>query len=299
MRNLQWLRINRDAEDEARQVNRALKVALFIGVAIALVGCVRELPRDGAATATPEIQAPTRTAPSLPVASIIPTPTSTVGPAAPRATSTRPPEPTATPTESPAPEPTPTQAPLVETPTPMAPRASPTPEQEPALFLDVRGPADGSIVQIDGVVVHGITLVGALVSVNGEVADVDDEGGFQIVVALVPGENVIEIVARDSSGNRQEETLTVTSLVLPPQPFFLLITQPETQSIVSQKTIVLAGRTSSGSIVSVNGVSVPVDTLGIFSSTITLGEGPNIIDVLATSNEGDVLSSIIAIIYRP
>ncbi len=277
-------------------MNRALKVALFIGAVIAIVGCVRELPRDGAATATPEIQVPTRTAPSPPVASIVPTPTST---AAPRATSTRPADQTATPTESSTLEPTPTQAPLVETPTPRAPTATPTPEQAPALLLDVRGPADGSTVQIDGVVVHGITVVGALVSVNGEVVDVDDEGGFQIVVALEPGENVIEVVARDSSGNRREERLTVTSLVLPPQPFFLLITQPETQSIVTQKNIVLAGRTSSGSMVSVNGVSVPVDALGIFSSTITLGEGPNIIDVLATSNEGDVLSSIIAIIYRP
>ena len=276
-------------------MNQALKVALFIGAAIAIVGCVRELPRDGAATATPEIQVPTRTAPSVPpVASINPTPTSTT---APRATATRPPVPTATPTESP--EPTPTQAPVVDTPTPRAPKATPTPESGPALLLDIRGPEDGSTVQIDGIVVHGVTVVDALVSVNGEVVDVDVEGGFQVVVALEPGENVIEIVARDSSGNRNEVRLTVTSLVLPPQPFFLLITQPETQSIVAQKNIVLAGRTSSGSIVSVNGVSVPVDAPGIFSSTITLSEGPNIIDVLATSNEGDVLSSIIAIIYRP
>ena len=276
-------------------MNRALKVALFIGVAIAIVGCVRELPREGAATATPETQIPTSTATSLPFASTIPTPTSTKRPVAPRATSTNAPEPTATPAEPPAPDLTPTQTPPVEAPGP--PTATPTPE--PAPFLEIRGPSDGSIVQIDGVVVHGLTLVGGLVSVNGVVADVDEEGSFRIVVALEPGENVIEIVARDSSGNRREEKLTVTSLVLPAQPFFLLITQPETQSIVPQKNIVLAGRTSSGSIVSVNGVSVSVDPLGIFSSTITLGEGPNIIDVLATSNEGDVLSSIIAVIYRP
>ncbi len=277
---------------------RALKVALFLGFAIVIVGCVRELPREGAATVTPESQIPSL-ASSSPVASIIPTPTSTTPPVAPVASSTKSPEPTATPIESPTPEPTPTQASPVETPTPRAPTATPTPEPEPALFLDIRGPADGSTVQIDGVVVHGLTVAGALVSVDGEVADVDDEGGFQIVVTLEPGENVIEVVARDSSGNRREVRLTITSLVLPAQPFFLLITQPETQSIVSQKNIVLAGRTSSGSIVSVNGVSVPVDPLGIFSSTITLGEGPNIIDVLATSNEGDVLSSIIAVIYRP
>ena len=272
-------------------MNRALKIALFMGFALVIVGCVRELPRDVEPTATPGVQAPSQTATSLPTALIIPTPTNTTVPVAPRATSTRTPSPTARAVEPP----TPTSP--AKTATPRPPTATPTPET--ALFLDVRGPADGSTVEIDGVVVHGLTVAGALVSVNGEVADVDDEGEFQIVAALEPGENVIEVVARDSLGNRRDVRLTVTSLVLPPQPFFLLITQPETQSIVSQKNIVLAGRTSSGSVVSVNGVSVLVDPLGIFSSTITLGEGPNIIDVLATSNEGDVLSSIIAIIYRP
>lgn len=274
---------------------RTLKVALFIGFAIVTVGCVRELPREGTATVPSDVPTPSPTARSLPVASIIPTQTSTTAPVATSATSTRVPEPTATPTESPTTVSTPTQPPPEETPT--LPTA--TPEPEAALFLDIQGPADGSAVQIDGVVVHGLTVAGALVSVNGEVVDVDNEGGFQVVVALEPGENVIEVVARDSSGSRHQVTLTITSLVLPAQPFFLLITKPETQSIVSQKDIVLAGRTSSGSIVSVNGVSVPVDPLGIFSSTITLSDGPNIIDVLATSNEGDVLSSIIAIIYRP
>ena len=32
---------------------------------------------------------------------------------------------------------------------------------------------------------------------------------------------------------------------------------------------------------------------------VTLAQGPNIIDVVATSPEGEVLSAVIAVIYRP
>lgn len=46
-------------------MDRALKIALFIGFVIALVGCVRELPREGDATVTPELQAPTISVPSI------------------------------------------------------------------------------------------------------------------------------------------------------------------------------------------------------------------------------------------
>ena len=61
----------------------------------------------------------------------------------------------------------------------------------------------------------------------------------------------------------------------------------------------LAGRTAAGGIVSVNGVSTPVDGLGIFTTTVALEPGPNIIDVVATSPEGEVQSSVVAVIYRP
>ena len=54
-----------------------------------------------------------------------------------------------------------------------------------------------------------------------------------------------------------------------------------------------------GAVVSVNGVSVPVDPVGIYSTVLSLEEGPNIIDVLATNVDGEVLSTIIALIYRP
>ena len=150
----------------------------------------------------------------------------------------------------------------------------------------------------DAVVVHGATTPGATVTINGDATEVDDGGGFRAEVTLSPGINLIEVVATDDVGNRQDTALTVTSVVLPPQPFFLVITEPKDQSVVSDNPIRLSGRTSADAVVSINGVNVPVDVLGIFSVTVTLDVGPNIIEVVATDTDGKVLSSIIALIFR-
>ena len=78
----------------------------------------------------------------------------------------------------------------------------------------------------------------------------------------------------------------------------LLVTEPQDQSVVSQENIRLSGRTGPEAIASVNGVSVSVDRVGIFSTVITMEPGPNIIDVVATNDDGQVLSAVVAVIYR-
>lgn len=198
-----------------------------------------------------------------------------------------PPTATALPTPSPNP-PTPTSAP--------APTATPL---DAADLLDVRGPLDGATVETDSVVVHGFARAGAAVEVNGIETEQDEEGRFQREVSLSPGVNNIRVEASAPDGQSRNETLTVISLALPPQPFFLLVTQPEDQSVVAQPSVPVAGRTTPGAVVSVNGVSLPVDVAGVFSTTLTLEPGANIIDVVATSAADDALHATIAVIYRP
>ena len=93
---------------------------------------------------------------------------------------------------------TPTPTTPVATPTPTltptsTPGFTPTPPLTPIsrLFLDVQGPADGTTVQSNAAVVHGVTSRGASVSIGGQVAFVDRDGRFQLAVTLSPGENVI------------------------------------------------------------------------------------------------------------
>ena len=138
-----------------------------------------------------------------------------------------------------------------------------------------------------------------MVSINGAAVSVASDGEFSAEVALSPGDNTIEIVAVDASGDRKSVVLTVVSMVPLPQPFILVVTEPRDQSIVSEGTIRLSGRTGSDAIVTVEGVGIAVDAVGVFSTTVTLDPGPNVIDVVATDADGRVLSRVIAVIYRP
>ena len=253
---------------------------------LVIAACVQGVERVGSPTPRPLSPTPAITPAFTPVPLFTVTPVPTTAP-----------PPTLVPTPKPAATPisTPRQAP---TPTP-TPTPSPTQPPVTQLMLDVRAPRDGSTVRTDAVVVHGVTSPEAFVIIQGLPATVGPDGRFQAELTLSPGINTIRVVATDSSGNVEIQELNVTSLALPPLPFLLLITEPEDQSIVSEAGVRLSGRTGPEAITSVNGVSVTVDELGLFSTVVTLEPGPNIIDVVATNNDGRILSTVIAVIYRP
>ena len=148
-------------------------------------------------------------------------------------------------------------------------------------------------------VVYGFTVPGATVTVDGNPAVVDANGGFRAETQLEPGVNTFQVLAADQAGNLESATIVVTSLALEPRPFLLVVTEPRDQIIVMTPNLPVEGYTGSRAVVSVEGVSVPVDPFGAFSATITLEPGPNIIDVLATNDDGQVRSVVVAVIYRP
>lgn len=163
------------------------------------------------------------------------------------------------------------------------------------LMLQVFAPEDGATVPGTAVVVYGQTLPGLRVFISGNETEVDAEGGFRADVPLAPADNMVTITAVSETGTERSVSRTVTSLAL---PFLLLVTEPENESIVSIASLPLSGRTGPNAIVSINGRSVPVDRFGYFSSSVQLEEGPNVIDVVATNDDGRTLSSVLAVIYR-
>jgi len=254
-----------------------LVISGLAAMLLMLAACVQEVGREG--TATPPLPTALPATPTLmPAFTPVPTNTTTPTPTA---------SPTVAPTRIPTRAPTPTPAP------------TPTEEPAPALTLELRAPLDGSMVRSDAVVVHGVTTPESLVDIAGVAAPVGPDGRFQVEITLSPGINIIRVVATDSEGNQASSVLNITSLALPPQPFLLLVTEPESQSIVSEPLVRLSGRTGPEAILSINGVSVLLDELGFFFTMLSLEPGPNIIDVVATNNDGRVLSTVIALIYRP
>ena len=91
------------------------------------------------------------------------------------------------------------------------------------------------------------------------------------------------------------------TVVLTPgsQPFFLLITEPEDQSVVSQPNIRVSGSTSQDSTVKVNGVTIKIDGQGNFSTSVTLRPGANTIIVEAVNGTKETLNIPVAVILKP
>jgi hypothetical protein len=180
---------------------------------------------------------------------------------------------------------------------------TPTPTQIPELLLEVHEPVGGTEIAADAVIVRGITESGAAVTINDVPAVLEQNGGagvaFRGTAALAPGENEITVVATDNRGNQATFVLNVTSNAPPQLPFLLVITDPRDLSIVSTGIIRLSGRTGPEAVVSVNGVSLGIDTVGKFSTLVALEPGPNLIDVVSTNSDGQVMSAVAAVIYRP
>lgn len=254
-----------------RQLRLALLLVSLAG-ALLLLGCFQTVVRPGnlVATAVPPTPEPT---PTLePTSTPEPTPTAT-------------PEPTATLVPPPTAEP------------PTKPPQEPTPDIP--FFLELRQPDFNSTVPRDSVTVVGFTKPGALVEVNGSRAVADANGRFEKEAPLAPGINVIEVIASDGAGGQLREFRQVTYQPPTPVSFFLLITEPTNLTIVAGQPVRIAGRTRADTLITVNGVAVPVDGQGQFFTLVQLQPGPNLIDIIARSTDGQTLSSTVSVIFSP
>ena len=77
----------------------------------------------------------------------------------------------------------------------------------------------------------------------------------------------------------------------------LTVTSPQDESIVNTFETVVTGITAPDAVVSVNGMLVDVDADGEFSTTVSLEEGPNSIEVIASDYESHEASQILTVIY--
>ena len=93
------------------------------------------------------------------------------------------------------------------------PAPTPTPTVTPTppvgLFLEVTEPLDESVVTTSPVRVSGTTIPDVVLSVNGEIVEVDEQGNFTIMVALEEGPNIIEVIASDLEGNEVSKILVI------------------------------------------------------------------------------------------
>ena len=167
------------------------------------------------------------------------------------------------------------------------------------LPLSITEPADSATINGDAVTVQGTTAPGATVSVNDNVITADSTGAFSTNVNLDAGPNAIDVIATDDNNNQGEVLLMVnampttsTTLGASQGTLPLTITSPIDSATLSTSTVIVQGQTTPGATVTANSNSDVADANGNFSIDVSLENGPNAIDVIATDdsgNQGEVL----------
>lgn len=82
-------------------------------------------------------------------------------------------------------------------------------------------------------------------------------------------------------------------------PLFLNIASPAAESITRDRVITVRGKTTPDAVVTVGVSNIEVDEQGNFSTNVTLAEGVNIIEVLASDLGGNSKGQVLTVIYTP
>ena len=181
------------------------------------------------------------------------------------------------------------------TPTPLVALPSTT---AVGLTLELLAPRDGAGVETDAVRVLGITRADAVVGINGVPVEVTSDGSFAYDLQLGEGINLVEVLVTDLSGQTASEQVAVFSISATAGLPFALFYPPDGLE-VSVETIPVTGGTRLDAVVGINGTPVELNALGIFSTTVTLEEGPNFIEAVATDIQGNVRFQTVAVFYLP
>ena len=191
------------------------------------------------------------------------------------------------------PGPTPSTAATEPSGDPILPPATPAP-----LDLKLLSPQDGAGVETGALRVLGQTRVDAVVGINGVPVEVSADGSFTQDILLEEGINLVEVTAADLTGQTVAEQAMVFFITTTAGLPFSLFYPPDGLE-TGEPAIPLFGGTRADAVVGVNGIPVDVNALGIFSTTVTLEEGANFIEVVATDISGNVRFQTVAVFYLP
>jgi hypothetical protein len=105
-------------------------------------------------------------------------------------------------------------------------------------------------------------------------------------VQIPDGAVTLTYYARDSQSN-QEQPRQLVFKVDATAPVVTILS-PQEGTVTSMGVVSITGRSEAGSLVTINGSSVPVQTNGDFGGSVTLTEGANAIQIIATDVAGNI-----------
>lgn len=132
--------------------------------------------------------------------------------------------------------------------------------------------------------ISGVTEPNATVKVNDKPAIVTDKGIWSVDVVLIEGENVINVVATDPSGNPTSKTFTITVDTTAP-----VIAFEHIDNLVNATSLTVKGSVSEPCQVKIG--EKTIKTSGTFSLDIETGFGPGKVLATATDEAGNESSA--------
>jgi len=82
-------------------------------------------------------------------------------------------------------------------------------------------------------------------------------------------------------------------------PVALQVQAPQDGAVVNAPEVQVSGTASPGAVVTVNDAILVVGADGTFTSSVTLDQGPNLIEVIASSSSGDTQTVDLTVSYQP
>jgi len=146
----------------------------------------------------------------------------------------------------------------------------------------------GHLVNTTSVTITGRTEVNAIMTVNGAIVALDENGSFSMVLDLREGSNDFDLAVVDRAGNSNRTQLLVVSDTIAPS---LGVTSPEDAIWTNARWVYVEGTTEVGADLRVNGEMVELIN-GTFRRRVDLVESDFIVRVTATDTAGNVAEKV-------
>lgn len=145
------------------------------------------------------------------------------------------------------------------------------------------------------VTIEGSTRPGATLTINQQPIRVDQDGNFRHELILNQGDNSLRFVATDAVGNvaSLDRVVHLKTGAMPIQ------VNVQDGAVIADANLQLTGKVEPGSLVTVNGVAVPVNAFGDFQTTTALSSGNNTIEIESRDLAGNVAKLARRVSYEP